>query len=265
MDAPPSARVARWPWRRPTASKHISNAPPLRRNCWRAWPEIISAWRTVGCDACSNAMTTSPAWRSPGCPQSRHPPPAPFVDRLAGWLAAATRSERKSVALLGTAMVPPGHRLHHRLLAAAFLLDLPSSTTDQLFGCHPSTIAASAGERRRHLAWLQQVLGTLRRPDGTVMFLLDGAGHYLAHHNAPCSGSAPRRPCEALITAPPIAASPGAAAHPTSPNPHGSTCVRYGIPHGRSACWSPRHNWIHTAELLLRELVLGLLPMLGSP
>lgn len=115
------------------------------------------------------------------------------------------------------------------------------------------------------LEWLQGVLGTLRRPDGAVLFVVDAEQRFLAHDRATLLGE-PASP--ALI-----AALRDARTGPQALNVHGLPDVAepswiYSAPiHGTS--WTlglqvPQALLEHSLRrLLMRELILGVLAMLG--
>ncbi|WP_431633983.1 SpoIIE family protein phosphatase [Dyella sp. KULCS107] len=115
------------------------------------------------------------------------------------------------------------------------------------------------------LEWLQGVLGTLRRPDGAQLFVVDAQQHFLAHDRSTLLG-APASP--ALV-----AALRSAATQPQALSVHGLADVTepswiYSAPvHGTS--WTlglqvPQALMERSLrQLVMRELILGLLAMLG--
>lgn len=115
------------------------------------------------------------------------------------------------------------------------------------------------------LAWLQSVLGSLKRPDGAVMFVVDGKGHFLAHDGTDRLGvAAPPQLLQALATA---GDTPGELQAGIDPSMTGRAWL-YRAPVAGTG-WTlgllvPQALLESSLRgLFLRELALGLLAMLG--
>lgn len=195
-----------------------------------------------------------------------HPPPAPFVDRRTDGALIRRDLSHDDSRYWEQPWFRAGLACHDGCWQRPFF-----SVSRQQRLINYSVAIRSAGRSTGivnadvTLAWLQSVLGSLRRPDGAVMFVVDHEGRFLAHDGADQLGAAASpRLVQALAG---IGEAPGELPAGIDPAVTGRAWL-YRAPVAGT-------NWTlgllvpqailenSLRHLFLRELVLGLLAMLG--